>query len=39
MDYPQEHIKPYGEEGTKAVQVERMFNHIAPTDLIVPSRC
>ena len=31
MDYPQEHIKPYGEEGTKAVQVERMFNHIAPT--------
>ena len=23
MDYPQEHIKPYGEE--------RMFNHIAPT--------
>lgn len=31
MDYPQEHIKPYGEEGTKAVQVERMFNYIAPT--------
>lgn len=31
MDYPQEHIKPYGEECTKAVQVERMFNHIAPT--------
>lgn len=31
MDYPQEHIKPYGEEGTEAVQVERMFNHIAPT--------
>ena len=31
MYYPQEHIKPYGEEGTKAVQVERMFNHIAPT--------
>lgn len=31
MDYPQEHIKPYGEEGTKAVQVERMFNHIATT--------
>ena len=31
MDYPQEHIKPYGEEGTKAVQVERMFHHIAPT--------
>lgn len=31
MDYPQEHIKPYGEESTKAVQVERMFNHIAPT--------
>lgn len=31
MDYTQEHIKPYGEEGTKAVQVERMFNHIAPT--------
>lgn len=31
MDYPQEHIKPYGEEGTKAVQVERMFNHIALT--------
>lgn len=31
MDYPQEYIKPYGEEDTKAVQVERMFNRIAPT--------
>ncbi len=31
MDYPQEHITPYGNEGTKAAQVERMFNHIAPT--------
>ena len=31
MDYPQEHIKPYGDEGTKAAQVERMFDHIAPT--------
>lgn len=31
MDYPQEYIKPYGEKDTKAVQVERMFNRIAPT--------
>lgn len=31
MDYPQENIKPYGDEGTKAAQVERMFDHIAPT--------
>lgn len=31
MDYPQEYIKPYGKEDTKAVQVERMFNRIAPT--------
>lgn len=31
MDYPQEHIKPYDDEDTKAAQVEKMFNHIAPT--------
>lgn len=30
MDYPQEHVKPYGQEGRKAEQVERMFDHIAP---------
>lgn len=30
MDYPQEQVKPYGEEGRKAEQVERMFDHIAP---------
>ena len=27
--YKQEQIKPYGEEGTKREQVERMFDHIA----------
>ncbi|MDR0939432.1 MAG: bifunctional demethylmenaquinone methyltransferase/2-methoxy-6-polyprenyl-1,4-benzoquinol methylase UbiE [Mediterranea sp.] len=31
MDYPQQHIKPYGEKGTKTEQVERMFDNIAPT--------
>ncbi|MDR0891699.1 MAG: bifunctional demethylmenaquinone methyltransferase/2-methoxy-6-polyprenyl-1,4-benzoquinol methylase UbiE [Mediterranea sp.] len=31
MDYPQQHIKPYGDEGKKTEQVERMFDHIAPT--------
>lgn len=30
MDYPQEHVKPYGREGKKVEQVERMFDHIAP---------
>lgn len=30
MDYPQEHIKPYGKEGRKSEQVERMFDSIAP---------
>ncbi|ADV43420.1 bifunctional demethylmenaquinone methyltransferase/2-methoxy-6-polyprenyl-1,4-benzoquinol methylase UbiE [Bacteroides helcogenes] len=30
MDYPQEHIKPYGKEGKKSELVEEMFNHIAP---------
>lgn len=30
MNYPQERIKPYGAEGEKAEQVERMFNNIAP---------
>lgn len=29
-DYPQEHIKPYNEEEGKAVQVEKMFDNIAP---------
>ena len=30
MDYPQEHIKPYGEDGKKSEQVEEMFDNIAP---------
>lgn len=30
MDYPQEHIKPYGKDGKKREQVEEMFNNIAP---------
>ena len=30
MDYPQEHVKPYSQDGRKAEQVERMFDHIAP---------
>ena len=29
MDYPQQHIKPYNEEGKKTEQVERMFDNIA----------
>ena len=29
MDYPQQHIKPYDEEGKKTEQVERMFDNIA----------
>ena len=28
--YPQESIKPYNEEEKKSVQVERMFDNIAP---------
>lgn len=31
MDYPQEHIKPYGKDGKKSELVETMFNNIAPT--------
>ena len=31
MDYPQEKVKPYGQNGKKAEQVERMFDHIAPS--------
>ncbi|MDO4950152.1 MAG: bifunctional demethylmenaquinone methyltransferase/2-methoxy-6-polyprenyl-1,4-benzoquinol methylase UbiE [Bacteroidales bacterium] len=31
MDYPQEQIKPYGEDGSKTEQVAEMFDHIAPT--------
>ena len=31
MDYPQQHIKPYDEEGKKTEQVERMFDNIAHT--------
>lgn len=31
MDYPQEKIKPYSQEGRKSEQVEQMFDHIAPT--------
>ena len=30
MNYPQESIKPYNEEEKKSVQVERMFDNIAP---------
>lgn len=30
MDYPQEHIKPYGNHGKKSEQVEKMFDRIAP---------
>ena len=30
MNYPQEHIKPYGKDGKKSEQVEKMFNNIAP---------
>ncbi len=30
MNYPQEHIKPYNDEGKKAEQVEQMFDNIAP---------
>lgn len=29
MDYPQQHIKPYNEDGKKTEQVERMFDNIA----------
>ena len=30
MKYPQENIKPYNEEESKAAQVEKMFDNIAP---------
>ncbi len=30
MDYPQEHIKPYSDDGKKSEQVEQMFDNIAP---------
>ncbi|MBQ4055481.1 MAG: bifunctional demethylmenaquinone methyltransferase/2-methoxy-6-polyprenyl-1,4-benzoquinol methylase UbiE [Bacteroidaceae bacterium] len=30
MNYPQESIKPYNEEEKKSIQVERMFDNIAP---------
>ena len=30
MNYPQEYIKPYGNEGKKSEQVEEMFDNIAP---------
>ena len=30
MDYPQEHITPYGNDGKKSEQVEEMFDYIAP---------
>jgi len=30
MNYPQENIKPYGNNGTKVEQVEQMFDNIAP---------
>lgn len=31
MNYPQEEIKPYGTDEKKSVEVERMFDNIAPT--------
>lgn len=31
MRYAQEEVRPYGNDGNKREQVERMFNHIAPT--------
>lgn len=31
MEYPQEKIMPYGQEGKKSEQVEKMFDQIAPT--------
>lgn len=31
MEYPQEKVMPYGNKGKKSEQVERMFDHIAPT--------
>lgn len=30
MNYPQENIKPYNKSESKAAQVEKMFDHIAP---------
>ena len=30
MNYPQDDIKPYGNEGKKSEQVEEMFDNIAP---------
>ena len=30
MNYPQEHIKPYANDGKKSEQVEEMFDNIAP---------
>ncbi len=30
MDYPQQHIKPYSDDGKKSEQVEQMFDNIAP---------
>jgi demethylmenaquinone methyltransferase/2-methoxy-6-polyprenyl-1,4-benzoquinol methylase len=30
MNYPQEHIMPYGNDGKKSEQIEQMFDHIAP---------
>ena len=30
LHYPQENIKPYDKDGSKAAQVEKMFDHIAP---------
>lgn len=31
MKYPQEGVRPYNDSERKGVQVEKMFNHIAPT--------
>ena len=30
-NYPQENIKPYNQDESKAAQVEKMFDNIAPT--------
>ena len=32
MNYPQEYIKPYGNEGKKSEQVEEMFDNITKSN-------
>ena len=38
MNYPQEKIKPYSNDGKKSEQVEQMFDNIAPAYSIVRDR-